>query len=103
MAPKGKRLMFGFDGVPRYEAKRVSRTALGRRSSEFAGVAVEGRVNEANTGLSHSFRPASRGSRSIVWTHPGGKEEVISPEEAKRRIEGLSRGTVVDVEGSRSR
>lgn len=98
MAPKGKRLTFGFDGVPRYEKEQISRTASAKRSSP-----VEGHVNEANTGLSHSFRPAFQGSQSIVWTHPGGKEEVISPEEAKRRIEGLRRGTVVDVEGSRSR
>lgn len=99
MAPKGKRsLVFGLDGVPRYEQERVSRTALGRSSSS-----AEGHVNEANTGLSHSFRPASQHSQAIVWTHPGGKEEVISPEEAQRRNEGLHRGAIVDGEGSRSR
>lgn len=100
MAPKGRKLVFGHDGVPKYEAERVSRTASGRGSS---GVPVEGHVNEANTGLSHSFRPAHQGSEAIVHTGPDGKEEVISPEEAKRRIEGLRRGTIVDVEGSRSR
>lgn len=94
-----KKLVIGLDGVPRYEQERFSRTALRRSGSG----SVEGHVNEANTGLSHSFRPAHRGSEAIVHTGPDGKDEVISLEEAKRRIEGLRRGTIVNVEGSRSR